>query len=58
MKLKKWVIVILAIILITCILILAMDFSDLKIFITSKIISLIIIFLISRIFQKYGILEE
>lgn len=58
MKLKKWVIVILAIILITCILILAMDFNDLKIFITSKIISLIIIFLISKVFQKYGILEK
>lgn len=58
MKLKKLVIVMLAIILITCILILAMDFSDLKIFIISKLICLIIILLITKIFQKYGILEN
>lgn len=58
MKLRKWVILILTAILIICLLILAMDFNNLKIFITSKIISLIIIFLISKVFQKYGILEE
>lgn len=58
MKLRKWVILVLTAILIICLLILAMDFNDLKIFITSKIISLIIIFLISKVFQKYGILEK
>lgn len=58
MKLRKWVILVLTAILIICLLMLAMDFNDLKIFITSKIISLIIIFLISKVFQKYGILEK
>lgn len=58
MKLRKWVILVLTAILIICLLILAMDFNNLKIFITSKIISLIIIFLISKVFQKYGILEK
>lgn len=58
MKLKKWVIVMLAIILITCILILAMDFENIKTFIISKLICLIIILLITKIFQKYGILEN
>ena len=58
MKLKKWVIVTLAIILITCILILVMDFENIKTFIISKLICLIIILLITKIFQKYGILEN
>lgn len=57
MKLKKWVVVVLAVILMASILLLAMDFTDFKVFIISKAISLVIIVLISKIFTKYGILE-
>lgn len=57
MKLRKWVIKLLSIILISSIVILAMDFTNFKIFIISKVISLVIIILISKIFAKYGILE-
>lgn len=57
MKLRKWVIFVLTIILIANIVLLAMDFTDFKVFIISKAISLVIIILISKIFEKYGILE-
>ncbi len=57
MKLRKWVIVLLSIILIASIVILAMDFTDFKLFVISKAISVVVIILISKIFTKYGILE-
>ena len=57
MKLKKWVVVVLTVILMACLVVLAMDFTDFKVFIISKVISLVIIVLISKIFTKYGILE-
>ena len=57
MKLRKWVVVVLTVILIACLVVLAMDFTDFKVFIISKAISLVIIVLISKIFKKYGILE-
>ena len=57
MKLRKWVIFVLTIILIASIVLLAMDFTDFKVFIISKAISLVIIIIISKIFTKYGILE-
>lgn len=57
MKLRKWVVVVLTVILMACLVVLAMDFTDFKVFIISKAISLVIIVLISKIFEKYGILE-
>lgn len=57
MKLRKWVIVLLSIILIASIVILAMDFTDFKLFVISKAISVVVIILISKIFTKYSILE-
>lgn len=57
MKLRKWVVVVLTVILMACLVVLAMDFTDFKVFIISKAISLVIIVLISKIFAKYGILE-
>ena len=57
MKLRKWVVVVLTVILMDCLVVLAMDFTDFKVFIISKIISLLIIVLISKVFEKYGILE-
>lgn len=57
MKLRKWVVVVLTVILMVCLIILAMDFTDLKAFVMSKIISVLIILIIAKIFQKYGILE-
>ena len=57
MKLRKWVVVVLTVVLIASIVLLAMDFTDFKVFIISKAISLVIIVLISKTFTKYGILE-
>lgn len=57
MKLRKWVVVVLTVILMACLVVLAMDFTDFKVFIISKAISLVIIILISKTFEKYGILE-
>lgn len=57
MKLRKWVVVVLTVILMACLVVLAMDFTDFKVFIISKAISLVIIVLISKIFTKYSILE-
>ena len=57
MKLRKWVVVVLMVILMACLVVLAMDFTDFKVFIISKAISLVIIVLISKIFTKYSILE-
>ena len=57
MKLRKWVVVVLTVILMACLVVLAMYFTDFKVFIISKAISLVIIVLISKIFEKYGILE-
>lgn len=57
MKLRKWAVVVLTVILIASIVILAMDFTDFKLFVISKTISLMLIVLISKIFTKYGILE-
>lgn len=57
MKLRKWAVVVLTVILIASIVLLAIDFTDFKVFIISKVMSLILIVLISKIFTKYGILE-
>ena len=57
MKLRKWVVVVLTVILMACLIILTMDFTDLKVFVMSKIISVLIILIIAKIFEKYGILE-
>lgn len=57
MKLRKWVAVVLTVILMASILLLAMDFTNFMVFIISKAISIIVIVLISKIFTKYGILE-
>lgn len=57
MKLRKWVVVVLTVVLMASILLLAMDFTNFMVFIISKAISLVIIILISKIFEKYGILE-
>lgn len=57
MKLRKWVVVVLTVILMASILLLAMDFTNFMVFIISKAISIIVIVLISKIFTKYGILE-
>lgn len=57
MKLRKWVVVVLTVILMACLVVLAIDFTDFKVFIISKAISLVIIILISKTFEKYGILE-
>ena len=57
MKLRKWVMVVLTVILMACLVVLAIDFTDFKVFIISKAISLVIIILISKTFEKYGILE-
>ena len=57
MKLRKWVVVVLTVILMACLVVLAIDFTDFKVFIISKAISLVIIVLISKIFTKYSILE-
>lgn len=57
MKLRKWVVVVLTVILMACLIVLAMDFTDLKVFVMSKIISVLIILIIAKIFEKYGILE-
>lgn len=57
MKLRKWVVVVLTVVLTASILLLAMDFTNFMVFIISKAISIIVIVLISKIFTKYGILE-
>lgn len=57
MKLRKWVVVVLTVILMASILLLAMDFTNFMVFIISKAISIIVIVLISKIFTKYSILE-
>lgn len=57
MKLRKWVVVVLTVILMACLAVLAMDFTDLKVFVMSKIISVLIMLIIAKIFEKYGILE-
>ena len=57
MKLRKWVVVVLTVILMACLIVLAMDFTDLKVFVMSKIVSVLIMLLIAKIFEKYGILE-
>lgn len=57
MKLRKWVVVVLTVILMACLIVLVMDFTDLKVFVMSKIISVLIILIIAKIFEKYGILE-
>ena len=57
MKLRKWVIKLLSVILITNIIFLAMDIENTIIFILCKVINIAIIYAISKIFAKYGILE-
>ena len=57
MKLRKWVVVVLTVILMACLIILAMDFTDLKVFVMSKIISVLITLIIAKIFEKYGVIE-
>lgn len=57
MKLRKWVVVVLTVILMACLIVLVMDFTDLKVFVMSKIVSVLIILIIAKIFEKYGILE-
>lgn len=56
-KLRKWVIKLLSVILITNIIFLAMDIENTIIFILCKAINIAIIYAISKIFVKYGILE-
>ena len=57
MKLRKWVVVVLTVILMACLIVLAMDFTDLKVFVMSKIISVLIMLIIAKIFEKYGVIE-
>ena len=57
MKLRKWVVVVLTVILMACLIVLVMDFTDLKVFVMSKIISVLIILIIAKIFEKYGVIE-
>ena len=57
MKLRKWVVVVLTVILMACLIVLVMDFTDLKVFVMSKIVSVLIMLIIAKIFEKYGILE-
>lgn len=57
MKLRKWVVVVLTVILMACLIVLAMDFTDLKVFVMSKIVSVLIMLIIVKIFEKYGVIE-
>lgn len=54
MKLRKWVVVLLSIILMMLLFSLAIDTESMFLFVTSKIIALIFIYLISRILLKYS----
>lgn len=57
MKLRKWIVVVLTVVLMTCLVVLAIDFTDLKVFVMSKIVSVLIMLIIAKIFGKYGIIE-
>lgn len=57
MKLRKWIVVVLTVVLMACLIVLAMDFTDLKVFVMSKIVSVLIMLIIAKIFEKYGIIE-
>ena len=57
MKLRKWVVVVLTVILMACLIVLAMDFTDLKVFVMSKIVSVLIMLIIVKIFEKYRVIE-
>lgn len=57
MKLRKWIVVVLTVVLMTCLIVLAIDFTDLKVFVMSKIVSVLIMLIIAKIFGKYGIIE-
>lgn len=57
MKLRKWIVVVLMVVLMACLIVLAIDFTDLKVFVMSKIVSVLIMLIIAKIFGKYGIIE-